>query len=363
VTIFKRSAIPVFLDTKPRTTRYQAKDLKGQLCTIPWNSINIGLNGDVFLCQCEAWMPSTVGNIWDDDLPTILSNAYSQRIRQSIVDGDYQYCNESVCNILITDQLTTVDSVYPEYLRELMQDGRQWRMPTNIMLALDSTCNLSCPSCRTQVVKKDDEDEERIRYVSDTLRKNLFSTPTKEQINLTVSTSGELFASSVLMNMVNEIDLNIIPNLKLQIQTNGLLIPDRWHRIAAKHHCISTITVTVDAASGDTYELIRRGGRWPDMIRALEFVAEQRALLGFELKLRMVIQQRNYREAAAFYQLAQQYGADLVEYTRLTDWHTWSPDEFRKHDVLDPEHPEEFRARQILARCVNQPRTWHNFLL
>jgi sulfatase maturation enzyme AslB (radical SAM superfamily) len=330
---------------------------------MPWNSIGIGLNGDVFLCQCEAWLPTNIGNIWDDDLATLMQSDTARAIRRSIIDGNYEYCNESVCYVLQQQELQTIDQIHPQELRAAMQDEHSWLMPTHIMLALDPTCNLSCPSCRTEVTKKVDDDQDRIEYLSQRLITNLFGHATNQQINVTVSTSGELFASEVLMRTVNQIDLDLIPGLNLQIQTNGLLLPKRWSRIADKHNNIGMITVTVDAATADTYEIVRRGGRWSDMLAALDFIRDLKQSLGFELRLRMVVQKTNYQEAPAFYDLAQNYLADLVEYTRLTNWHTWPYTEFKTHDILDPNHPKYKLAQTVLGNCINRPSTWHNFVL
>jgi sulfatase maturation enzyme AslB (radical SAM superfamily) len=330
---------------------------------MPWNSIGVGLNGDVFLCQCEAWLPTSIGNIWDDDLTALMQSDTAKAIRRSITEGTYEYCNEQVCYILQQKNLHSLDHIYPLDLRQVMQDEHGWLMPTHIMLALDPTCNLSCPSCRTEVTKKVEDDQAKIDHIAQRLVDNLFSRGTEQQVNVTVSTSGELFASDVLMHMVNQIDLSLIPRLNLQIQTNGLLLPRRWDRIATKHQNIGMITVTVDAATARTYETVRRGGRWSDMLAALDFIKDLKQSLDFELRLRMVVQKTNFQEAPAFYDLAQKYEADLVEYTRLTNWHTWSYLEFKMHDVLDPNNVKYKTAHKVLSDCINRPSTWHNFVL
>lgn len=361
--MFERRAIPIFIHSGPRITKFQPKRLQGHLCTMPWNSIGVGLNGDVFLCQCELWLPTNIGNIWDDDLATLMQSDTARAIRRSIINGTYEYCDESVCYVLQQKELQSIDQIHPMELRQTMKDEHGWLMPTHIMLALDPTCNLSCPSCRTEIVRKGDDDQDRIEHISKRLVDNLFSHATDQQVNVTVSTSGELFASEVLMRTVNQIDLSLIPRLNLQIQTNGLLLPKRWHRIADKHRNIGMVTVTVDAATAKTYETVRRGGRWADMLAALDFIRDLKQSFGFELRLRMVVQKSNYQEAPAFYDLAQTYLADLVEYTRLTNWHTWPYIEFKQHDILDPKHQKYQMAQQVLKDCINLPRTWHNFVL
>ena len=325
---------------------------------MPWHSVDIGLNGEVSLCQCSGWMMRPVGNIWDQDLRSILSNSVSRDIRQSISNGDYRYCNENLCQIIKSGSLIEFDSLDSE-IKSMIHDPDQFQMPRFISLAVDITCNLSCPSCRTKILRVPWEDQQKLNLASDRLYDNLFSMPTDKEIWITLSTSGEVFASELLMKMIAKIDTEQFPNVQLHLQTNGLLARHRWDRLGSKQHHVRRVTVSIDAGTAETYEIVRRGGRWNELKANLEFLSERKQSLGFELFTRMVVQKTNHKEMTLFYDLSDGIGADRIEFTRVTDWFSWGLD-FAQHDVFDPQHPEYTTAREHLESLASREKFWSN---
>jgi sulfatase maturation enzyme AslB (radical SAM superfamily) len=332
------------------------KQLVGQYCLSPYVSIAVDINGEVSLCGCKAWQPSVIGNIFDQSLEQLLSSEHAQKIRGSIADGSYIYCNERTCGIINNQQLNHRGSLPPEVV-PLITDNTKWIMPHEIVLAGDLTCNLSCPSCRNNVIRLEDQQRQSQQELGRILAHNLFSTASNNYINLTMSTSGEVFASSFLLQFLSSIDTAQFPNLNLKLQTNGLLAPRNWSRMGSAADHVGQITVTFDASQPDTYHQLRRGGRWEDLLASLEFFQQKKTATGMRFHTRMVAQQANWREIGEFYQLSRKYQADRVEYTRITDWGTYQAD-FAKQDVFDPTHPE-FAAAQIqLDAVAKQPFAW-----
>lgn len=315
--------------------------------------IEIMIDGAVRLCGCADWMPAIVGNLFEDTLENILSSKLAQDIRQSIIDGTYHYCNERACGILLNNQLNTTHNL-PDNVAYLIEDAARWDIPYEISLSGDLTCNLSCPSCRTKVIQISEEQHELQQELGKQLAKNLFSKPSNRNINILVSNSGEIFASALLLKFINSIDTNDFPNVKLNIQTNGLLAPTRWSKLGKMQNNVTKTTMTLDAAKPHTYEQVRRGGRWKDAVKALEFFKHKQNE-GMKFHLRMVVQNANWQEIKEFYELAKSYNADVVEYVRLTDWSTWSEDEFRKNDVFDENHLSRSLAKTYIDDLRQKP--------
>ena len=337
--------------------RFSKKNLAGRYCLSPYVAIEVGITGDVRLCNCAAWMPATVGNLFKQSLPDILSNAASQNIRDSISQGTYEFCNEHTCGVLEQQQL--VDrSMLEQTLIDLIDDPSKYIMPREIWIAGDRTCNLSCPSCRRSVIKNSEEEINQLIELGEILQKNLFPQSTDQKINLHCSTSGEVFASPLLMSLLGSIPVDDFPNLTLALQTNGLLAEKNWHRLGGLRDRISSITVTTDAARGDTYEILRRGGAWSDMQRSLSWIQEKKHSNGMLLSLRMVVQKQNYQEIPEFYAMADQFGADVIEFSRILDWGTFRADEFRTIDVFDPNHAEFGQAQDLLNQVKSLPKTF-----
>lgn len=336
---------------------FPIKQFQGQYCLSPFVMIEVTLNGDVRMCGCGAWMPTTIGNLRVSTLQHMLASDLARQIRQSIVDGSYVYCNEKFCGVIANNTLNNIDTVPPN-IAALFDDTSNFKMPHHISVQGDETCNLSCPSCRTRVKKTPPEQQQAQQLVGKIILDNLFSQPTDQKIKLEVSGTGEVFASPMLMSFINSIDPIKFPNVKLDIGTNGLLCEQNWHQLGAMQQSVKKITVSIDAAEATTYEKIRRGGSWQQLLQAMKFLQHKKHTQGIALHTRMIVQQQNYSEIESFYQMCQQFDVDVVEYSRLQNWGTWSGLEFRSHDVFDPSHVEHQLAQTKIAKVKQLSGTW-----
>jgi wyosine [tRNA(Phe)-imidazoG37] synthetase (radical SAM superfamily) len=287
----------------------------------------------------------------------MLSSPLAQSIRQSIIDGTYQYCNETQCGIIVNNGLNTRDTLPPNVLN-LLEDSSKFDMPYDIRIDGDRTCNLSCPSCRTSVLKLSDTELAKQYNIGNTLYKNLFTKPTAQPIHISVSGSGEVFGSPMLLNLLNQITLTDFPKLTLEIHTNGLLSKKFWHKIQHLESAINHLTVSIDAATADTYEQVRRGGKWPDLLDNLEFLKIKKQKLNFKFCARMIVQQKNYLEMLDFYNFCKLHMIDVVEYSRLNNWGTWTKEEFLKEDALGLNHTERNKAYEMVTQVKTLSDSW-----
>jgi MoaA/NifB/PqqE/SkfB family radical SAM enzyme len=333
------------------------KSLKGKICLSPFNTVHINVAGDVHICPCPAWQPQQVGNIFRQTLDEILSSPAAVAIRSSIIDGSYRHCNEKQCALIINDQLNDHSNTPPEVAKQL-DDPTLYQHPTTIAFNIDRVCNLSCPSCRTSVIKNTEEQIAKQQQIVDTVVANLVPKQSDCDLEFITSGAGEVFASNMIMSVLQQLSLDKLPKLRLNLHTNGLLAPSKWHQIQHIESAVSLITVSIDASTANTYQQVRRGGHWPDLIAAMKFLQNKKQKLGFELRTRMIVQQRNYTEAEDFYRLCQEFDVDRVEYSRLDNWNTWSWQEFLQHDVLNLGHPERPQALQVMSTVKTLPNTW-----
>lgn len=313
--------------------------------------------GNANMCLCPAWQPTTIGNVFESTIDQLLDSPLAQDIRRSIIDGTYEYCNENQCPLLINNQLNQWDSV-PTSIQDQLADSSKYSMPYEIAFHGDRTCNLSCPSCRTHVIKVPEHELHQQQQLADMVYNNLFARPTDQHINFITSGAGEVFASTLLLSLLSNIKIDDFPNLKLNLHTNALLARARWHRLEHLERNISQVTVSIDAADADVYQIVRRGGIWTDLLDNMHFIKDKKNQLGFELHARMIVQQRNYHQISQFYELCQLFCVDRVEYSRLIDWKSWSRSEFRKNDVFDHEHPERSLAKTHIDQIRDLPGVW-----
>jgi MoaA/NifB/PqqE/SkfB family radical SAM enzyme len=336
---------------------FAIKNLQSKICLSPFNTIHIGVGGEVHICPCPGWQTFSVGNIYNQTLEEILTGSAAVSVRQSIIDGSYQYCNENQCALIINDQLNTRVNTPPEILFQL-EDSKRFQLPTTIAFNIDKICNLSCPSCRTSVIKNSTEQAEKQQAIADKIFNNVLGTKSDRSIEFTTSGAGEVFASPTILGVLNRIKLENFPNLKLNLHTNGLLAPSKWALIEHLASAIKVVTVSIDAASAETYQQVRRGGHWPDLLSAMQFLQNKKRSLKFDLRSRMIVQQRNYKEAIQFYNFSRSFDVDRIEFSRLTNWRTWTTAEFFQHDVLSSNHLERSHAAAIVNEIKKLPQVW-----
>jgi sulfatase maturation enzyme AslB (radical SAM superfamily) len=333
------------------------KNFKGRYCLSPFINAHIDHRGEVDLCPCPKWGDTRVGNILEESFDSMLSSPRAQNIRQSIINGNYNYCSETKCALIINDQLNTVDTL-PKNVAWQIEDPARYELPYEIAFHGDRTCNLSCPSCRTHVIKVSEENISKQKEIAQNMFQNIFSQPSNRRIHLTTSGAGEVFASSMIQHFLSLLNLTDFPHLVLSLHSNGLLIEKNWHCVEHIASSIDAVTISVDAAKADTYEKIRRGGLWPNLLKSLEFLQNKKHILGFKFNTRMIVQKSNFEEIVDFYHLCKSYDVDRIEYARVDDRGTWTRDEFKIHDVFGDAHNDRLPALELINKVKSLPDTW-----
>lgn len=327
-----------------KITTFPIKNLRNKSCLEPFGSVSIDPNGDIRMCGCSAWMPTVVGNIFKSSLDHILDSPLAIDIRNSIRDGSYKYCNEKTCGMIVNDLLPTVDQFLlgPAESRsaqlKLFFDESSPKISNTFFIAGDLTCNLSCPSCRTTVINNSDHTDEQNKNLINIFTKNLESKNLEDGVDIRLSTSGEVLASPLLLGFLESFDIKKYPKTRFHLQSNGLLFKTRWHRIEHLKNNISSITITADSNTKSVYEKLRRGGKFEQLVDNLAFIQKLKTEIDFDFSIRSVLQVNNIEQVESFYQWSKNFGANFVEYVRIANWGTYSPEEFDLIDVLNYNH-------------------------
>ncbi len=83
-----------------------------------------------------------------------------KRIRKSVIDGTYKFCSRRYCGQITNHQLSSrQDPEVRATLAAFSDDTAPG--PIRVALSHDRSCNLSCPSCRTEriVANKAEQDK------------------------------------------------------------------------------------------------------------------------------------------------------------------------------------------------------------
>ncbi|GAB4525093.1 MAG: hypothetical protein Tsb0019_27180 [Roseibium sp.] len=221
--------------------------------------------------------------------------------------------------------------------------------PAVANLSQDLSCDLSCPSCRTKVLKLREYNTRRL----DSLVNADYVAFLSEVANVTISPKGEPFASEHFLRLLSEYCRKAVRKKALHLQTNGLLLTEElWNRLDLWGH-VHSVRISVDAASPRVYETLKRGGRFDRLIPNLMFLGQLRRLDALEdFRLTFLVQSANLEEMPGFVRLARHVGADGAVFQRLCDWGTYGAAGFSERDVVSASHPQHFEFRKMVEDPV-----------
>jgi len=328
--------------------------LAGKFCPSPFRQIDLYETGKVYAC-CPTWLPTPMGNVNHQQVMSLWNNKTMQRIRESIYDGSFRYCRHDLCPHIQGGTLPTIEE-YEENaeLGEVVRERRvtMESLPTFVNMCNDQSCNLYCPSCRTvRIQHTSGSGYENSRKLQSLLLDPMLSEPTDRHFTLSITGTGDPFASRAFRELLYSLDGTKFPNMSINLQTNGVLLtPRNWQRMKSIHRNIATIIISFDAATEPTYNVTRRGGHWQQLLKNCENLKELR--LNGEvrhLRLDYVVQRENYREMGAFVDLAESFSADSVVFSRLMDWGTWPRKEYLDRCVWELVHPQYDAFIEALA--------------
>lgn len=318
-----------------------------KFCPVPFQNFEALWTGEVYLC-CSAWVPVPVGNLKKSSALDIWNSGAAAAIRQSVLNGSYRYCSREFCAYLQGGALPDREEVTDPFLREVIGRGMTTlpRGPSRITLDIDRTCNLWCPSCRTTRVVLQGRELEEARLLQQKICGQLLG----DARLLILSGSGDPFASRVHGDLLTGLDCSRYPDLKILIMTNGLLFtPERWDRMRRARGAVKMVVVSIDAATPGTYHTLRRGGNFGTLLKNLGFISGLRKGGQLDrLEFHFVVQLDNFLEMRQFVDLGRHYGADLVSFSRLCNWGSFTDGEYRHRAVHLRDHPDHPRFLQAL---------------
>ena len=289
------------------------------VCARPFDTVLVDRQGSCYACECQSWLPQSIGNLQIKPLAEIIGSDMHQHLRDSVSDGTYRYCNDRHCGYIMSKRIHPAKGKRIRHLR----------------LAIDDSCNLRCPSCRTNMIFHKEGSAYRLGIrLADRINDWLHDHDHPIQVH--IGSDGDPFASHVYRHFMAETPRR--DNIKYSILTNGLMFKEFHGTVPHIIGNLQELGVSIDGATRNTYEKLRLGGRWETILEALECMAALKQSNGFAFHLHMVVQKDNWREIPAMLELGDRYRADKVYFNRIKDWGTGADcdtgfldtDEFRK---------------------------------
>ena len=329
-------------------------DLSDKFCPMPFTHLATGYKGDAFVCCCPAWVPFAVGNVLEaPSADAVWNSDVAAEIRRSVHDGDFSYCSRTLCSYIAAQKLPLKAEITDPLLRRYIDERSVVleEVPQLVELNHDPTCNLACPSCRTEIITATTEEQDT--YAESARRVIL---PLLRKVNglSYISGGGEAFASKHYRSILAALNRTEYPDLYLYLITNGqLATAERWRQFPDLLEMIDILSVSIDAARAETYERLRRPGKWPSLMKNLELIAEMRRSGSIRrFQINFVVQEENYREIPEFIELGARLGVDSIWLQRVTNYGAYVESAFAKADVTSSLHPQHEELLDILRSPV-----------
>lgn len=289
---------------------------------------------------CVSWVDYPIGNPVVDSCEDSWNSLVMKLYRLSVENRTYSFCKKGVCNFL------PKSSFLGEYNIGTYQK-KYSVIPRQLALGLDDSCNLHCESCRNEVkYAKGGLLEERKKYAE-----KIISSGWLEKVDdLFMSIDGEVFASEVdRMVLFGEHALR----KNIHILTNGNLLDETNWKLLERSYEKIWISISIDAASEETYTILRRGGNWRRLQKNLEMLSKYRKEGKIErIEIRMVVQRKNYREMVDFVKMGQKYQFDQVIFCRINNYGTYTDDVYADISMVDKDGFINDELEEILKNPI-----------
>jgi MoaA/NifB/PqqE/SkfB family radical SAM enzyme len=257
-------------------------------------------------------------------------------LQGSVSDGTYRYCNEHQCPHVL--------SLRPHEKAPGEQHVK------NIRLAIDDSCNLRCPSCRTKMIFHTEGSRYRTGIALANSINDWLQT-VEHDLMVHIGSDGDPFASHVYRHFMTNTPVK--PNLNYSLLTNGLMFKEFHTKIPHVMQNLSKLGVSIDGATKQTYEQLRLGGKWDKIMEALECMSELKKKNNFYFALHMVVQQDNWHEMEIMLGLAESLGADRMYFNKIEDWNT-------NVDMSKQTFQEDRRFKDLIYKVSTNPITVNN---
>jgi MoaA/NifB/PqqE/SkfB family radical SAM enzyme len=300
-------------------------------CNSPSKMLLIDYKGDCFVCGCEAWLPIPVGKITDfNSLDEVWSSPIAKALQNDIDQKLFTHCAVDRCGVKYRN------ISFNRY---------------EVFINIDESCNLACPSCRTELKMLTsgplyDIQKNRVHHIISLLER--FDHP----VHVTMSGNGDVLASSIMRPLIHS--WRPKANQTLRLFTNGLLLKKQLTDSPIINH-ISDYMLSVDAGSAPVYEIVRQPGRWKNLIENLDFLKETVKKTKSIVLLKFTMQKANWQDLENFVSLCKKYEFNCYIH-RLEDWGTFGSS-FNSMNVLDPKHPDHQQALREIKRVITKYHT------
>lgn len=308
-------------------------------CRTMLNHLEILHGGDTRCC-CTTFVKQNLDNIMEKSVNDLWNSAVHKIMCLSTENRTYSFCDKSMCPLFVEKRLTEENGLERPY-RQMAP------VPEVLALGHDASCNLACVTCRRELCFAKGEELEEVNKVTDKIKKDYLPACRF----LILAGDGEVFASPAYREIYESAACN--PGY-IRLLSNGMLFtPANWERFRQHKTGKIMLTVSIDAASKETYERIRRRGNFDILRKNMKFAAALRKKGEMcYFRMNFVVQRDNYLEMIPFVQWGEKLGVDEVFFTKILNWGTYTAEEFARISMMEP---DAVTPKAELREVLNHP--------
>ncbi|HEX3048431.1 MAG TPA: radical SAM protein [Bacillota bacterium] len=243
-----------------------------------------------------------------------------QYIRKIVLEDQLEkICNMNYCHYAAKSEYINLETAKNDdprfnHIIDQIMEGRTVldSPPYELDICTSALCNLNCTTCHSKP---------KYKKVDHQLEEKLYTQIIPEILpgisRLFLNGAGEVFFNPYSRKFLQSLDSNRYPSLQIHILTNGTLFtPKLWESIRQNRYAV--MSVSIDAASQETYEKLRRNGNWNILRRNLDFMSELRRQNAFYwFAINFVVMKSNFREMKEFVELGRKLGCDQINFQRI----------------------------------------------
>lgn len=325
-----------------KTTMYDCAQYN-LVCNTMFNTYEIESSGEVSCC-CTTFVNERIGNLVYQNFNEIWYSNFHKILCLSVANKTYSFCKKDMCPVLMEKKKYE----YKNDFKETAPYRRIKDTPSVILISIDPTCNLFCESCRNCVKVLQNAELEKAELMAD----KLLSDDNLNNAELIVMAgNGEVFLSKIYERLWSNDKTKKVKRFRL-LSNGTMFTKEKWAKFVDGRTSEVVVTFSIDAATKETYKVLRRGGNYNQLMKNLEFASELRKMgkLGY-FQISFVVQRKNYMEMPLFVELGKRLGVDKVFFTRILNWGTYDKEEFGKIAMTD----DDGHANAELQEILNMP--------
>ena len=323
---------------------FYSKDCYNFSCDTMLNHLEILNGGNTRTC-CTTFVATDIGDYLNNTLESIWNGEKSivhRILALSTQNHTYAFCDKDMCPLFVGKKNSIKGENEIGGYREVAE------YPEVVALGFDKVCNLACETCRKDIYICKEEERNITKKLSKKIREEILP----HCSFLIMAGDGEVFASSAYRDIWTS---NAISKLKyFRLLSNGTLFTkENWEKLKKNIKRTKVmLTVSIDAATKETYEEIRRFGKFEQLQKNMEFAGKLRknGELAY-FRMNFVVQKKNIDEMIGFVRWGKEIGADKVFFTKILNWGTYEETDFYMN--VSPMEKDEITPLPELKKVLN----------